>query len=178
VKRLLHILGRLEEGTLAFGLLALALMYFIEVVKRYLFGHSFTWFEEFSRYFCVFLTFLGASLGVKYGMHFSMDFLVTRVGSRTGHLMKVAGALISAFVFILVSYYAWGHAWRMQRFGTTSAAMGLPMFWAYLPVALFSATLALRFLGQALFHARGFARNLPLPGGKEAEAAPAGEQRP
>ncbi len=160
-------LARLEEGTLALGLLGLAVMYFIEVVRRYLFGHSFTWFEEFSRYFCVFLTFLGASLGVKYGMHFSMDFVVTRVGTRTAHLMKITGALLSAFIFILVSYYAWGHAWRMKRFGTTSAAMGLPMFWAYLPVALFSATLALRFLGQALEHGRRLARGLPLEGGQE-----------
>ena len=176
VKRLLHILGRLEEGTLALGLLGLALMYFIEVVRRYLFGHSFTWFEEFSRYFCVFLTFLGASLGVKYGMHFSMDYLVTRVGWRTGQVMKITGALISAFIFFLVAYYAWNHAWRMKRFGTTSAAMGLPMFWAYLPMAVFSATFALRFVGQVVGLARGLARG--LPGGREdGEApAPAGEE--
>ena len=71
-------LGRLEEGVLGISLLGLALMAFVEVLGRYLFNHSFTWFEEFSRYFGVFLTFLGASLGVKHGVHFSMDLLVTK----------------------------------------------------------------------------------------------------
>ncbi|MCF8034797.1 MAG: TRAP transporter small permease [Desulfarculaceae bacterium] len=171
MRRLLKAINHLEEAVLATGLLGLALMAFGEVVSRYLFNHSFTWFEEFARYFCVFLTFLGASLGVRYGMHFSMDYLVTKVGPRIGHWMRIAGFLISAALFLVVAYYAWEHAWKMKRFGTTSAAMGLPMFWAYLPIAVFSATLALRFMAQAWRHLKAWRAGLPLEA-----AAPAGEQ--
>ncbi|RJX30134.1 MAG: TRAP transporter small permease [Desulfarculus sp.] len=170
MKNLMKIINHIEEGVLALGLLALALMAFGEVVTRYLFNHSFTWFEEFSRYFCVFLTFLGASLGVKYGLHFSMDYLVTRVSLRNGHLMRIAGCLISAVFFSMVAWYGWQHALRLKKFGTTSAAMGLPMFWAYLPIAVFSAILVIRFLIQAWRHAAAYQANLPLPppgGGRE-----------
>ena len=162
MRRVLRALNYLEEGVLALGLLGLALMAFVEVVTRYLFNHSFTWFEEFSRYFCVFLTFLGASLGVKYGMHFSMDYLVTRVGDRTGQAMRLAGDLIGGVLFAVVAWLAWEHALKMHRFGTTSAAMGLPMFWAYLPIAVFSATLSLRLALQAWRHGVGLVRGLPL----------------
>ena len=137
---------------LALGLLGLAFMAFGEVVGRYAFNHSFTWFEEFARYFCVFLTFLGASLGVKYGMHFSMDFLITRVSLRTGHIMRVIGALISAVLFLMVAWLALEHAFKLRRFGVTSAAMKLPMFWAYLPITVFSFTMSVRFLAEAWAH--------------------------
>jgi C4-dicarboxylate transporter DctQ subunit len=174
--RFIRAVNLLEEGVLVGGILGLAFMAFIEVVTRYVFNHSFTWFEEFSRYFCVFLTFLGASLGVKYGLHFSMDFVVTRVSYRTGHLMRMASNLIAATLFTWVAWLAWEHAWKLKRFGTTSAAMGLPMFWAYLPIAVFGATLVIRFVIQAVKHAKGFRDNQPLGPKPADEAAAAAEE--
>ncbi len=165
----LRALQYFEKGILAAGLLGLALMAFFEVLSRYLFNHSFTWFEEFSRYFCVFLTFLGASLGVKYGTHFCMDFVLTRVPPRAGHLMRLSTNLIAAGVFCLLAWLAFEHAFKLKKFGTTSAAMSLPMFWAYLPIGIFSITLFFRFLLQSIRHGLGFFNNQPLEIPTEAE---------
>ena len=162
LKKGLQALLWVEKGILVAGLLGLALMAFFEVLSRYLFNHSFTWFEEFSRYFCVFLTFLGASLGVKHGTHFSMDFVLTRVGSRTGHIMRICTNGIAAFIFSLVAWLAFEHALKLKQFGTTSAAMSLPMYWAYLPIAIFSATLVIRFFLQSIEHLMSLARKEPL----------------
>ena len=162
LKQSLHLLACLEKGVLVFGLLGLSLMAFFEVLSRYLFNHSFTWFEEFSRYFCVFLTFLGASLGVKYGTHFCMDFVLTRVPPRIGHIMRLSTSLLAAGLFCLVAWLAFEHALKLKQFGTTSAAMSLPMFWAYLPIGIFSFTLSFRFLVQSMQHAQGLFRNDPL----------------
>ncbi len=177
LRLLLRVLNRLEEGVLTFGLLGLALMCFVEVVSRYLFNHSFTWYEEFSRYFILFLTFLGASLGIKYGIHFSMDFVVTRVSSRMGNFMRVVSNLIAATLFAAVAIYALLHSIKIMGFGTTSPAMGLPMFWAYLPVAVFSGTMCLRFLYQVYRHGRAMLRDEPLGGEAKVEpgAEPGGE---
>lgn len=169
LRLLLRILNRLEEGVLTFGLLGLALMCFVEVVSRYLFNHSFTWYEEFARYSIVFLTFLGASLGVKYGIHFSMDFVVTRVSSRIGNLMRVGSNLIAAVLFAVLAVLAWQHSMKIMGFGTTSAAMGLPMYIAYLPVSIFSGTMCLRFLYQVFRHGRAMLRDQPLGGDAKAE---------
>jgi len=170
MKRFLAALNFIEEGVLALGLLGLALMCFVEVVSRYIFNHSFTWYEEFARYFMVFLTFLGASLGVKYGIHFSMDFVVTRVSYRLGNLMRVSSNLIAAVLFGAVAVLAWQHAMKIKGFGTTSPAMGLPMFWAYLPVCVFSGTMCLRFCFQIYRHALAMLKNQPL-GGEAGEKA-------
>lgn len=162
MRTILKALNRLEEGVLGLGLLGLAVMSFVGVVSRYVFDYSFTWMEEFGRYFCVFLTFLGASLGVKYGMHFSMDFLVTRVPPRAGQLMRLASNIIGAALFSIVAVLAWQHSFKMLKFGTTSAAMGLPMFWAYLPISVFSGTMVLRFLNQCRGHIKGLVSGEPL----------------
>jgi len=164
MKSILRALNYLEEGALAVGLLGLALMTFVEVITRYAFNHSFTWFEEFARYFALFLTFLGASLGVKYGMHFSMDFVVTRVSYRLGNFMRAFSFLVCGVLFAAIAWLGWERALQLKRFGTTSAAMGLPMFWAYLPIAVFGATMAMRFLNQAYRHGLAMFRNEPLGG--------------
>ena len=162
MKRLIKIINRLEEGTLAVSLLALAFLAFYEAVQRYFFNHSFTWFEELFRYSAVFITFLGASLGVKYGSHFSMDFFVNRVSSRTAHFMGMLTAWISAALFLAVSWFALLHCQKLVKWDTMSAAMKLPMYWAYAPITLFSFTLAVRFVIDGARHLGSILRGEPL----------------
>jgi len=137
---------RAEEGVLAFTLVGLAFLAFMEVVSRYLFNHSFTWFEELSRYTGVFITFLGASLGVKYGTHFSMDLFMSKAGPRTAHVMQIIVSLLSSGIFLTISYFGFVHVLKLKSFGVHSAALQIPMYIPYLPIAVFSFTLALRYI--------------------------------
>lgn len=162
IQKTIRVLGRFEENVLGLGVLALALMAFVEVVGRYVFSHSFTWFEEVSRYGAVLFTFMGASLGVKYGMHFSMDFFITKAGKRTSQGMLLAGCLLSMTVLCVVAYLGWGHCVKLARFGVTSSAMRMPMWWAYLPIPLFGALMVLRLLFQAVGHVKGIVTGKPL----------------
>ena len=150
MKNFIRMLNRLEEGTLALTLLGLALLAFIQVFLRYAFGHSFTWFEEFSRYIGVFMTFLGASLGVKYGTHFSMDFFIKKAGPRAGRFINAVTSMGAAVLFFTLSHLGFQHALKLNKFGVKSAAMQVPMAIVYLPIAVFSLTMALRFLIRSL----------------------------
>ncbi len=134
-------------------LLGLALLAFVEVLLRYVFGYSFTWFEELSRYLGVFMTFLGASLGVKHGTHFSMDFFIKRAGPRAGHLINAFTSLGAAALFFSLSYLGIQHALKLNKFGVRSAAMQIPMAVVYLPIAVFSFTMALRLAARCVRHA-------------------------
>lgn len=147
-----------EEGVLAFALVGLALLAFMEVVTRYLFNHSFTWFEELSRYTGVFITFLGASLGVKYGTHFSMDLFLSKAGPRTRHVMQMIICLLSAGIFFTISYFGFIHVSKLKTFGVHSAALQIPMYIPYLPIAVFSFTLALRYTLLGFQHVKALKR--------------------
>ena len=79
MQRFFSFINRVENITLVWTILALAVIGFIQVIARYVFNYSFTWFEELGRYVGVFVAFLGASIGVRTGSHFTMDLVVSHM---------------------------------------------------------------------------------------------------
>jgi C4-dicarboxylate transporter, DctQ subunit len=163
VARIVASLQRLEELTLTVTLLGLAAIATVQVGTRYLLGISFDWFEEGGRFVGVFITFLGASIGVKRGAHFTMDAVVTSLSPPLAKALRVAIGLFSACVFLLVAWYGFKIVGRAHRFGSTSAALGVPMYVVYLPVPLLSITIAVRFFLSSL----GLLRGQSGPEGRE-----------
>jgi len=160
--KLFNFAERLEEWTLAYTLLGIVFLSFIQVVLRYAFHYNFTWFEELGRYVCVFLTFLGASIAVKTGVHFSMDAIVQSVPGRVAHLMKAVVNFTCALFFVIIVYYATLHCMKLGRYGVKTAALRIPMFVPYLSIPVFSFIMGLRFLGKTIFHFRAFINNQPF----------------
>ena len=146
MKRFLAYINGIEEYTLGLSLLALAMFSCLQVVTRYAFNYSFTWFEELSRYACVFITFLGASLGLKYSTHFAMTAVVDSLPDRAKKLIYSLVYLVCALFFMVVVYYGTVHCLKHYRFGNLSAALRLPMYIPYLPIPVFSAVMAVRCL--------------------------------
>lgn len=163
MKRIIKTLNSVEEWTLVFVLLGLALLCFVQVICRYVFQFSFTWMEELSRYFGVFISFLGASLGVKYGTHFSMDFVYERVANdRFRHALKIVISVLAAVIFIIIAWYGWQQAMKLRRFGVLTSALQLPKYWAYLPIPFFSVIMSFRFARHAGKHLGKFVRGEPF----------------
>jgi len=146
--------NRLEEVVLGWTLLGLALLAFLQVVLRYAFATGLDWGEEFGRYASVFLTFLGASVGVKHGTHFSVEALVKVLPYRTSHWVRALAHLLTALLFAVVVWYASVHTAKLRRFGVSSASLRIPMWIPYAPIPIFSFALAVRFLAQSFRHVR------------------------
>jgi len=155
VRRILAWLNRLEELTLTLTLLGLAVVAFVQVCTRYTIGLSFDWFEEGGRYLGVFITFLGAGIGVKRGAHFSMDALVSSLSPPAAKALRVAIGIFSACIFLLVAWYGFKIVGRNYRFEVNSAAIGAPMYLVYLPIPLLSILIAVRFLLSSVGMLRG-----------------------
>jgi C4-dicarboxylate transporter DctQ subunit len=163
MKSLLRALGQLEEWILVIVLLSLALLTSAQVICRYVLGFSFIWMDEISRYLGVFIAFLGAAIGVKYGTHFSMDLLYERISSdRFRHMLQVIVNLSCAAIFVMVAYYGWIQATKMWRFGVLTAVLKVPKYWAYLPIPFFSIIMTFRFFSLAMKHLNGLIRGNPF----------------
>ncbi|GAB4258257.1 MAG: hypothetical protein Kow0092_05750 [Deferrisomatales bacterium] len=147
--------NRLEEAVLGWTLLGLALLSFLQVVLRYGFSSGFDWAEEFGRYTSIFLTFLGASLGVKHGTHFSVKVVVDALPPRPSRLLQALAALLSAALFAAVAWYGWVHVAKLHRFGVSSASLRVPMWIPYAAIPALSVSIALRFALDALRHVKG-----------------------
>jgi len=139
-------IDRLECTVLVWTILGLALVGFVQVFTRYLFNYSFTWYEELGRYLGVFVAFLGASIAVKKGSHFTMDLLVSHLPRPWQQLLRFSTCILSSGFFFLVMFYSWKIVVRMHGYETTSPTMGIPMYLAYLPIPFFSLIMGLRFI--------------------------------
>ena len=155
-------LNRFEENLVGLSLLGLALLTCFETFLRYAVNYTFTWFQEFSNYMIIFTTFLGASIGVKYGSHFSMDALVQYIPDKACHLVKSIAYFISGSVLLLFIYFGTKHLLRLKSFGVKSAAMQIPMFIPYIPIPLFSITMSFRFFALSVNHFRSFMKGEPF----------------
>jgi C4-dicarboxylate transporter DctQ subunit len=142
--KLSQFIDQIEKQVLVWTILGLAIIGFVQVLCRYLFNYSFTWYEELSRYLGVFVAFLGAATGVKYGMHFSMDALSKKLKKPWKNILAVFSNIICALFFAVVVYYSWKVVWKNYSYETTSAAMNMPMYLAYLPIPFFSLIMAVR----------------------------------
>jgi len=72
------ILDRIEEILISLFLGVSTLLVFAQVVARYVFNSGFTWAPELVEYFFLWTVMIGASYGVKHGVHLGVDILVTK----------------------------------------------------------------------------------------------------
>jgi len=155
-------LNRIEEGFAAFSLLGIALLTFVETALRYTANHTFTWFGEVANYTMIFCTYLAASIGIKYGTHFSMEAITEYAPDRVSHLMKTVAYFLSGLVTILFVWYGVKHILMLKGFGVKSSAMQIPMYLPYIPIPLFALTMTFRFFALSFSHFRAFLEGKPF----------------
>jgi C4-dicarboxylate transporter DctQ subunit len=166
MKKILNIINNAEELTVGYVLLVLAFGATFQVVMRYVFGIAYDWFEEWARYITVLVTFMGAGLGVKYGTHFSMEAVTQYAPDWLAHVFKVLSNLVAGLIMGVACYFAWIQIGKLMRYGVLTPASQVPMWIPYLPIGIFSAVIAFRFLMQSVKHAKSIACKEPFARGR------------
>ena len=120
---------KLVEGLLAALLLGMVLMVFGNVVLRYAFNSGISVSEELSRFFFVWLTFIGAVLAAHEGAHLGVDMLVARL-PRGGRIVCLV--VCELLTLLVCAMLFWG-TWRQHEINATNAApiTGIPMSWIF-----------------------------------------------
>lgn len=120
---------QLAEAVLAALLLGMVLMVFGNVVLRYAFNSGIVVSEELSRFFFVWLTFIGAIVAMHEGSHLGMDGVVARL-KRRGRIVCLT--LSQGLVLMCCAMLFWG-TWRQHEVNATTLApvTGLSMIWVF-----------------------------------------------
>lgn len=104
----------------------------LQIVLRYFFERPLPGAEELTRYMFVYLIFLGAAVGIRTGVHVSIDVLVRRLPGKIGpSLDTVATMIVGAFLLFLVVY---GTQMALNTMTQSSPALGIPIGYAYFAV--------------------------------------------
>ena len=96
MQKTINLFYRILEIILVLLLAGMSIMVFVNVVMRYTMNSGINISEELSRYFFVWLTFIGASAMSRLRLDFSMTLLTEHLSKRGAMLMKVAGSSRSA----------------------------------------------------------------------------------
>ena len=125
----MRLLSGLADALLAFLLAGMVAMVFGNVVLRYLFNSGIVVSEELSRFFFVWLTFIGAVVAMRDGAHLGMDSLVVRLGRRG----RIVCAVLSEIVILGCCVLLFLGTLRQHEINATTAApvTGISMAWVF-----------------------------------------------
>jgi TRAP-type C4-dicarboxylate transport system permease small subunit len=147
--------GMIAKGE-AVALIGLAsimtVVVFLQVVFRYVLTQPLYWSEELARYLFVWLSILGATLGLQKRGHFGLDFFFRMLPEQAKRCMGFFIHLLMGAVVLVILIQ--GITLVQKTVLQESPAMGISMSWAYasLPVggALMAVHLFVIFLKDAV----------------------------
>lgn len=127
----MRLLVALERGLLGGLMAAIAVITFLQVTLRYLFGVPLGWSEEVGRFCLVWLTFVGAGVLVRQADgHPAVDTLPQALAGGSRRLVEMASRLL---VIVACLAMGWGGARMTQvQWGQTSPSLELSMGVVYL----------------------------------------------
>ena len=131
--------------------LSMALVVAAQVFSRYALNHSLFWSEELARYLLVWLTFLGAAVAYRRGVHPGIDIVYAKLPPAAKRLTTAVVGLLSLTLFAVMIVFGvqFAHFVRLQ----ISPALGIPKWIIFAIIPVSGALLAvhgLAFLAAAL----------------------------
>jgi C4-dicarboxylate transporter DctQ subunit len=136
-----------EEYILFLMTLQMGLSIFLQVVMRYVFNSAITWLDELVHIEVIFLTFFGASLGIKYGSHIAVDALKRLIRKEPYQsLVEAFAHLVTAAYIGIIIYFGMTLYAAMAKFTHFTPALRIPKHYLYLIVCIGLALIGIRSL--------------------------------
>ncbi len=102
----------------------------LQVFMRYLFLYSLSWSEEVARYLMIWVSFLGASLALKYGFHIGVEFVINRIPEKMRGWVNLVAKLGILLFLIYFTIGGFRVSWAVRD--QDSPALLFSMAYAYL----------------------------------------------
>lgn len=136
IDRAIDRIARGIELALALAFILAVLLNFANVIGRYLLGISLLGSDEVQVFIMVGMTFLGAAIVTRRGLHLRMDVLVRFLPAPIQAFLRVLEQLLLAALAGFVLTQSYFYARQMARIGRTSDMAGIPMWIPHGTVAL------------------------------------------
>lgn len=148
-KQRVSLLDRAEEILISIFLGASTILVFAQVVARYAFNSGFIWAPELVEHMFLWTVMIGASYGVKHGVHLGVDILVAKFEPTKRKWLMLAAIAISILftsgMFYLSIFYVLG-TYRMELI---TVDLEIPQWIPYLALPFGFGLITIRFLQVA-----------------------------
>lgn len=138
------IIDNFEEYFCVWSLAIMTILVFIQVVMRYVFQNSLSWSEELARYIFLWLSWVGASYAVKERSHFRVEMFADLLKGKPRKIFELFVLLVWFSFCLFLAYQGSMITRHLIIRKQLSAAMEIPMAWAYASVPVGSFLMAAR----------------------------------
>ena len=136
-----HILAKGEAAALIALVVVMTVVVFLQVVYRYVLTQPLHWSEELARYLFVWLSILGATLGLQKRGHFGLDIILRMLPKQAKRYMEFLVHLLMGAVVLVILIQ--GITLVQKTVLQESPAMGISMSWAYACLPVVAALMAI-----------------------------------
>jgi len=105
--KILDRVNRFVEYFVSFLLVLMVVVVFLQVIFRFVIKSSLPWSEEMARYILVWISFLGASIGVKRQAHIGVEAVTNLLPFKTKNVVAAAANAFASIFFIIM--IIWGY---------------------------------------------------------------------
>ncbi|WP_077623328.1 TRAP transporter small permease [Sediminibacillus massiliensis] len=130
----MKVLKKIEETSIAVGLLAVTVLLFVNIILRYVFSANTTWAEEFIRYVMIWITFVGASVCFRKGLHVGVDFVLDLLKGKVKKGLQLFISLASMAFMILLIWFSIELVMFTKQTGQITPSLQIPLYWVYLAI--------------------------------------------
>ncbi|HRA82361.1 MAG TPA: TRAP transporter small permease [Thauera sp.] len=147
---MIHALNKLidwiENIMMVVLMLVATVVAIVQVVARYVFNNSLYWSEELILYSLITMSFLAASMGVRYAAHISVEMLYAFAGPRLIRVLKYVAATLGLVFAATLIYYGGRLFINTSSMGQLSPAMQIPVAYIYLTIPVAGTFMLVRYL--------------------------------
>ena len=129
---LLRFLHRAEENIIAFLLVAMTLLVFLDVVMRFGFGAGFLWSQELTLYLSAWFVMFGVSYGLKVGAHIGVDAVVKLLPTGIQRIASSIAVILCLVYCGLFIYGSWVYLDKMYRIGIGMEDLKVPLWFVHM----------------------------------------------
>ena len=141
-----HLFDNLEEYLCVVLLVVMSGAILCQILFRFVFELPLRWTEELGIYVLSWVSFMGASVGVKRWAHIGVEAFVLLLPKKLQSATKVLSLVLSAVFFAIMVYFGCEIVNKQIVTGQVSPAMRIPMYYAYLSVPVGGAFMFIRTL--------------------------------
>lgn len=141
-----HIVDRIEGVVITALMLVATVIAVVQVAARYIFNNSLYWSEELILYSLIAMSFLSASMGVRYAAHISVEALYAFVSVRVARILHIVATILGLLFAISLIWYGTRLSLATIQMNQLSSAMRVPVGLIYCIIPISGLFMALRYL--------------------------------
>ncbi|WP_102348175.1 TRAP transporter small permease [Bacillus sp. Marseille-P3661] len=129
---------KIEEAILSYAIIIIAIMVVGNVLNRVIFGSSWAFSAEISKFSVILATFMGIGYAARKGRHINMSAFFDMAPYKLRKALAVFIPFVTAIILFILTYFAYVYLVSVYESGRVTSALQVPEYLmiSFVPIGL------------------------------------------